>query len=112
MALKTNVDIQGMVAAQGAFQTAVDETGRTRTQMESQIDSLIASWSGDAATVYFHAMTEWLSEYQRVCQALQRMLETLENNTNLYGNVHSGTQSQASSVAHAMATPALPAFPI
>ncbi|MFH9090395.1 WXG100 family type VII secretion target [Streptomyces sp. NPDC017673] len=112
MALKTNVDIEGMVAAQGAFQTAVDETGRTRTQMETQITSLIASWSGDAATTYLGAMTEWLSEYQRVCEALQRMLETLQNNTHLYGNVHSGTQSQASAVARTMATPALPAFPI
>jgi WXG100 family type VII secretion target len=112
MALTTNVDIQGMVAAQSAFQSAVDDTSRTRTQMESQITSLVASWSGDAATAYLGAMTEWMSEYDRVCQALKSMLDTLSSNTGLYAGVHENTQSQAAAVAKSMATPALPAFPI
>lgn len=112
MAQTTSVDIQGMQAAQGSFQTAVDETTRTYTQMEGQISSLAASWTGDAASTYLGAMQEWLSEFQQVRAALGRMLETLGGNSNVYVTVHGNTQAQAAAVGKQIATPALPSFPI
>jgi len=109
----TQVDIQGMVAAQSTFQTALDQTSSSYSQMDGQIVGLQASWQGDAASIYHQAMQEWLNDFSRVNAALQRMLETLSSNTHVYANVHSDTQSTASRVASAMASGGgLPNFPI
>ena len=42
----TSVELQGMTAAQGSFQTALDETTGSYAQMDGQIEGLRASWSG------------------------------------------------------------------
>lgn len=109
----TQVDIQGMVSAQGTFQSALDMTTSSYAQMDGQIVGLQASWHGDAASIYHQAMQEWLNDFNKVNSALQRMLETLSSNTNVYANVHSDTESTASRVASAMASGGgLPNFPI
>ncbi|BBA96925.1 hypothetical protein RVR_2449 [Actinacidiphila reveromycinica] len=100
--MATQVDIQGMTAAQGTFQTALDETTGSYSQMDGQIMGLQASWQGDAANIYSQAMQEWLSDFSRVNNALQRMLETLSANTHVYANVHSDTNSTALQVASSM----------
>ncbi|MGW7673281.1 WXG100 family type VII secretion target [Streptomyces sp. NPDC054775] len=112
MAGQSQVDIQGMVAAQGSFQTALDETSRSYAQMDGQIMGLHGSWSGDAASIFSNAMQEWLNDFNQVNGALQRMLEQLSANTNVYGNVHTDTQDKANQVAQAMAQSGLPNFAV
>ncbi|MEV5955445.1 WXG100 family type VII secretion target [Streptomyces sp. NPDC059629] len=109
----TSVELQGMTAAQGSFQTALDETTGSYAQMDGQIEGLRASWSGEAANVYHNAMQEWLNDFDKVNQALRTMLEKLAQNTNVYANTHENTQQQAQQVAQQMASGniGLPGFP-
>ncbi|WP_316778601.1 WXG100 family type VII secretion target [Streptomyces sasae] len=109
----TSVELQGMTAAQGSFQTALDETTGSYAQMDGQIEGLRASWSGEAANVYHNAMQEWLNDFDKVNQALRTMLEKLAQNTNVYANTHENTHQQAQQVAQQMASGniGLPGFP-
>ncbi|MDT0464429.1 MULTISPECIES: WXG100 family type VII secretion target [Streptomyces] len=109
----TSVELQGMTAAQGSFQTALDETTSSYAQMDGQIEGLRASWSGDAANIYHNAMQEWLNDFDKVNQALRTMLEKLAQNTNVYANTHENTQQQAQQVAQQMGSGniGLPGFP-
>ncbi|MFJ5531075.1 WXG100 family type VII secretion target [Streptomyces sp. NPDC093261] len=109
----TSVELQGMTAAQGSFQTALDETTGSYAQMDGQIEGLRASWSGEAANIYHNAMQEWLNDFDKVNQALRTMLEKLAQNTNVYANTHENTQQQAQQVAQQMSSGniGLPGFP-
>ncbi|MFE4631699.1 WXG100 family type VII secretion target [Streptomyces mirabilis] len=109
----TSVEIQGMTAAQGTFQTALDHTTGSYTQMDGQIEGLRTSWSGEAANVYHNAMQEWLNDFDKVNQALRTMLEKLAQNTHVYANTHENTQQQAQQVAQQISSGnvGLPGFP-
>lgn len=107
------VDIDGMVGAQSAFQTALDETTSSYAQMDGQIVGLSGSWQGNAASIYHQAMQDWLTDFSRVNAALQRMLSSLSSNTQVYANVHSDTQHKASQVAQTIGSGGgLAGFPI
>ncbi|GAA3760153.1 WXG100 family type VII secretion target [Streptomyces tremellae] len=94
----TSVDIEGMKRAQGTFQTAVDESSSSYSNMEGQIEALGPAWTGQAATIFHGAMGKWLEDFRTVNQQLQRMLETLSQNTGVYANVHSDTEDKAQQV--------------
>ncbi|MFJ6836858.1 WXG100 family type VII secretion target [Streptomyces sp. NPDC091209] len=108
----TSVEIQGMTAAQGSFQHALDESTNAYVQMDGQIEGLRASWSGEAAQIYSQAMQEWLADFQKVNQALTQMLENLASNTKVYANTHENTQQLANQLAQSMGSGAtgLPGF--
>ncbi|MFC1408811.1 WXG100 family type VII secretion target [Streptacidiphilus sp. N1-12] len=108
----TSVELQGMTAAQGTFQNALDETTSSYSQMDGQIEGLQASWSGDAANVYTQAMQQWLEDFNTVNGALRTMLEKLSSNTNVYANTHEDTQQVAQQVAQNISSGAvgLPGF--
>ncbi|MER7918343.1 MULTISPECIES: WXG100 family type VII secretion target [Streptomyces] len=109
----TSVELQGMTAAQGSFQTALDETTGSYAQMDGQIEGLRASWSGEAANIYHTAMQDWLTDFDKVNQSLRTMLEKLAQNTHVYANTHENTQQQAQQVAQQMGSGSvgLPGFP-
>ncbi|MBC3841044.1 WXG100 family type VII secretion target [Streptacidiphilus sp. 4-A2] len=114
MAQLTSVELQGMTAAQGTFQTALDDASSSYSQVEGQIEALQASWSGEAATVYSQAMTQWLEDFRTVNQALATMLEKLSQNTNVYANTHADTEQVARQVAQTIGSgnfTGLPGFP-
>ncbi len=98
----TSVELQGMTAAQGSFQSALDEATSSYAQMDGQIEGLQANWTGDAARVYTQAMGQWLEDFNTVNQALRTMLEKLSANTNVYANTHENTQQTANQVAQAI----------
>jgi WXG100 family type VII secretion target len=98
----TAVELQGMTAAQGTFQNALDETTSSYSQMDGQIEGLRSQWTGDASSTYQNAMQEWLTDFQHVNTALSIMLEKLSQNTNVYANTHENTQQVAQQVASAM----------
>jgi WXG100 family type VII secretion target len=99
MAQLTSVELQGMTAAQSTFQTALDDSTSSYSSIEGQIEALQASWTGEAASVYTQAMTQWLEDFRTVNQALSTMLEKLSQNTNVYANTHSDTEQAAQQVA-------------
>ncbi|WP_329457202.1 WXG100 family type VII secretion target [Streptomyces sp. NBC_01497] len=98
MANNTAVDLDGMKAAQGTFQTALDETTSSYSQMDGQIEGLRSSWTGQASTIYGSAMEKWLEDFNVVNNALRTMLEKLQSNTGVYANTHEDTQQQANQV--------------
>lgn len=100
----TSVELQGMTAAQGTFQTALDDSTSSYAQMDGQIDGLRASWTGDAANVYTQAMQQWLEDFNTVNNALRTMLEKLSANTNVYANTHEDTAQVAQQVAQNIAS--------
>ncbi|MFD7677881.1 MULTISPECIES: WXG100 family type VII secretion target [unclassified Streptomyces] len=106
---EASVDIAGMKLAQGSFQTAVDEANGSYTQMESQIDALRASWTGDAASTYQGAMDTWLQDFATVRSQLTLMLEKLQANTGDYTVTHQSTTDTASTLHKNMTQP-LPGF--
>jgi WXG100 family type VII secretion target len=97
MATTTSVDIQGMTQAQGNFQTALDQVNTAYNSMESQSETLSANWTGDAASSFMSALTQWLEDLKTVQTQLSGMLETLSQNTGVYANTSETTQSTASS---------------
>ncbi|SEL31047.1 WXG100 family type VII secretion target [Streptacidiphilus jiangxiensis] len=99
MSKLTAVELQGMTTAQGTFQTALDDTTRSYAQVEGQIEALQASWTGEAATIFNQAMTQWLEDFRSVNNALSTMLEKLAQNTNVYANTHADTEQVAQQVA-------------
>lgn len=109
MAEPTSVSLEGMKAAQGNFQTAVEEANSSYSQMESQIRTLEASWTGDAASTYTGAMDQWLQDFSTVKQQLNLMLEKLQANTGTYTTTHSNTTDVAGQLKNSMASP-LPGF--
>jgi WXG100 family type VII secretion target len=114
MVQQTSVDKDGMVAAQGTFQTALDETSGAFASMDGQIEALRASWTGEAAVIYGNAMNRWLEDFNVVNQALQAMLEKLSVNTGVYAQVHENTQQQANALGQQISAgnfSGLPGFP-
>jgi ESAT-6 family protein len=94
----TSVSLDGMKAAQGTFQTALDESTSSYSQMDGQIEGLRSSWTGQAASIYGSAMEKWLEDFNVVNNALRTMLEKLQANTGVYANTHEDTQQQANQV--------------
>ncbi|MFJ3793425.1 WXG100 family type VII secretion target [Kitasatospora sp. NPDC090091] len=105
----TSVSIEGMLSAQGNFQTALDEVNRTYTQMASQIETLQASWTGEASNTYLGAMNTWIQDFGTVRGQLALMLEKLQANTGSYDTTHQATTDLASQLSKGMAAP-LPGF--
>ncbi|WP_217553126.1 WXG100 family type VII secretion target [Streptomyces sp. GbtcB6] len=105
----TSVDTSGMRTAQGSFQTALDEVNGTYTQMQSQIEALRSSWTGDASTTFQSAMDTWLTDFGTVKQQLELMLQKLQANTGSYDTTHQNTTDAASQLSKTMSAP-LPGF--
>lgn len=109
MADLTSVSTEGMLSAQGSFQTALDDVNSTYAQMQSQIDTLRSSWSGDAASTFQGAMDTWLSDFGTVKQQLDLMLQKLQANTGSYDTTHRNTSDAATQLHKNMSNP-LPGF--
>ncbi|WP_371502788.1 WXG100 family type VII secretion target [Kitasatospora sp. NBC_00374] len=110
----TQVELQGMTAAQGSFQTALDEASNSYANVEGQVEALQASWRGQAASIYNQAMHDWLTDFQKLNGALATMLETLSANTHVYANTHEDTTQVAHQVAQQISAgnPGLAGFPL
>jgi WXG100 family type VII secretion target len=91
----TSVDVSGMVTAQGHFQNALDQCNTAYSNMSEQQSTLMANWSGEAASSFGQALTQYLDDLQTVRTQLSTMLETLSTNTGVYANTHEGSQQLA-----------------
>lgn len=95
MAQPTSVDVQGMTAAQGNFQNALDEVNTAYQNMTEQQQTLAANWTGETASSFGQALEQWLEDLNTVKQALTNLLEALSKNTGVYSN----TNDQSTQVA-------------
>ncbi|MFF8901570.1 WXG100 family type VII secretion target [Streptomyces lydicus] len=101
----TSVTVEGMNAALGAFREA-DSTARAQlSAMQEQVSVLTSNWTGDAAARFGGAMHTWLEDFQTVVTALDRMVNTLEQNTGVYRSTHDSTEQAASNLASRMHAP-------
>ncbi|MEV7325856.1 WXG100 family type VII secretion target [Streptomyces sp. NPDC093970] len=104
----TSVSLEGMKAAQGDFQNALDEANSSYSSMAGQIDALRASWTGDASSTFQSAMDTWLQDFATVRSQLSLMFEKLQANTGGYADTHQTTTDAAAQVRQGMA--GLPGF--
>jgi WXG100 family type VII secretion target len=91
----TSVDIQGMIAAQGSFQQTLDACNTAYSSMGEQQQTLAANWTGEAASSFGQALTQYLEDLGTVRQQLSGILETLSSNTGVYSNTNEGSTQLA-----------------
>jgi WXG100 family type VII secretion target len=84
-----------MIAAQGHFQTAVDQVNTAYDAMERQQEALAAAWTGETSTTFGQALIHWLDDFGVVRTQLINILETLSQNTGVYAN----TNEEATNIA-------------
>jgi WXG100 family type VII secretion target len=98
-----------MTAAQGNFQTALDQVNTAYNNMTQQQENLIQNWQGDAAQAFVGAVDKWLEDFGVVRSQLVKMVETLSSNTGVYSNTTEGSQQMASAFANGLTSvPPLP----
>lgn len=92
---QTSVTVEGMTAAQGNFQNALDAVNTAYSNMTEQQSTLMANWSGEAASSFGQALSNYLEDLGVVRTQLSGMLETLSSNTGVYANTNEGSTQLA-----------------
>ncbi|MGW4995621.1 WXG100 family type VII secretion target, partial [Streptomyces mirabilis] len=105
-----SVGLDGMRQAQGAYQQAVDDGNRQLQSMTDQINTLKASWSGEASTMYQAAVDEWLSDFHQVQGYLQKILTSLQETTQVYTGAHHNTTQTAGELSGRIGAVSLAGF--
>jgi len=95
----SSVDVQGMIAAQGNFQKALDQVNTAYYDMTEQQGTLQANWAGETASAFGMALSQWLEDLSVVRVQLSGIVETLSQNTGVYANTNEGSQQIAASFA-------------
>jgi WXG100 family type VII secretion target len=99
VAANTSVDIQGMTAAQSSFQNALDQCNTAYSNMTEQQSTLASNWTGEAASSFGQALSQYLEDLNTVRSQLSSMLETLSSNTGVYANTSEGSSQLANAFA-------------
>jgi len=99
MAGDTSVDVQGMIAAQGHFQNALDQCNTAYSNMSEQQSTLMSNWTGEAASSFGQALTQYLDDLQTVQKQLSTITEALSSNTGVYSNTSEGSAQLANAFA-------------
>jgi WXG100 family type VII secretion target len=107
-----NVDVQAMVSAASEME---DKHGSIRSQvtgLQSEIDGLMASWTGQAAGQFNNAMQNFYEDCNTVLTSLQHLAQAVDSSAQNYERAHQMTTDDAQSLASRIsATPAgLPGF--
>ena len=71
----------GMAQAATSMEATVQHTDSARTRVESTVDSLLTSFTGDQAAPEFkRAMDAWSADTQSINNSLRQMIEVLHGN--------------------------------
>ncbi len=98
-----------MKRAEANFANAITETSREAGDIDNTASALVTAWTGSAANTFQQAIAEWQSQFGKARQALQRMHEVLQQNTNQYTKTHTATEDTAAQTQqHMSAFPGLP----
>lgn len=99
MAQRVQNDEEGMRSAAVEFSNKSGEfTGDLQT-VRADIESLMASWTGETSIKFTQAMQQWQTSFQKVIQALNHMQEVLT--ANITANV--ATEDQSTTTATGLA---------
>ena len=98
----TSVDVQGMTTAQADFQNALDQVNTALTDMTEEQSTLMANWTGEAASSFGQALSTYLQDLGIVRQQLGIMLESLSTHTGIYANTHEESQQMAAVFQHGL----------
>jgi len=99
MAGDTSVDIQGMVTARGHFQNALDQCNTAYNNVGEQQATLMSNWTGEAASAFGQALTQYQDDFQIVRTQLGNIIEQLSTNTGVYNSTNEGSTQAAQSFA-------------
>jgi|SRR5579875_3488763 WXG100 family type VII secretion target len=91
----TSVDTSGMKLALNDFENALQQVNTAYSDMSEQQSTLAANWTGEAASTFGQALTQYLEDLSKVQSALRTMTETLEQNTGVYVNTNEGSSQLA-----------------
>ena len=95
MAGDTSVSLEGMKAAQGNFQNALEQCNTAYTSITEQQSVLAGNWTGEAASAFGQALTNYLDDLQIVRTQLSNITEQLSQNTGVYANTNEGSTQLA-----------------
>jgi WXG100 family type VII secretion target len=102
MAGDTSVSVEGMKAAQANFQNALDQCNTAYSNMSEQQGTLSGNWTGEAASAFGQALTQYLDDLQTVRTQLSTITEALSSNTGVYANTSEGSTQLAQSFANGL----------
>lgn len=99
MASQTQVDVSGMTAAAGSFNEKSSEMQNQEQQVQSAIQSLMATWKGQSAMSFNGAMEQFYEECNTVIKTLQQLAEAVNTSANNYQAQHEQNTQLATNFA-------------
>lgn len=87
---------EGMRAAAQEFAAKADEFTNENQRVASQVDDLMASWTGQAAQGFRSAMGHWGQSFGQVIHALREMQAQMEGTSVAYSRGEDAASSYTS----------------
>lgn len=75
-----NTSTPGMLAAASTIENTQQQINAEKQQVNSMLDSLAVSWTGDAATIFRQSTTPWFESVTKLLNSLGVMKEELDAN--------------------------------
>ena len=92
----------GMQQAAQEFSSRASEFTGHLQNVNSEMATLQASWTGDASNQFNQAMDAWEGAFQKVINELMNMMQVMGVNTQYYQTAESDASSSAASFASAL----------
>lgn len=112
MADPISVDVQAMVQAGSEMEDTHGNIYSQVTGLQSEIDGLMASWTGQAASQFSNAMQNFYDDCNTVLTSLQDLAQAVASSAQNYESAHQMTTDDAGSLMNRISGTAvgLPGF--
>lgn len=80
-------DEQGMQSAGQQMGNMAETFDGYRTQVNSEVEGLMSTWTGSAAQGFSQAMQQWEASFTQIINGLVDMAEKLGQNSSAYTNI-------------------------
>ncbi|MET0135511.1 MAG: WXG100 family type VII secretion target [Kibdelosporangium sp.] len=84
MAPRTSADTEGMATAVGHLTQTASDARSTLGNVSDETATLLAAWTGPAATKFSQAMTDWNGEFSTIVRRLNEMVVVMGSNAKSY----------------------------
>jgi ESAT-6 family protein len=91
-------DAAAMRSAATDFENTVNQCTSVARQMDAQVATLSASWTGNASRAYQNVMDAWGQQFTRVVRALDTMKDTLLQNSSTFQQSDDSAAQAASGI--------------
>jgi WXG100 family type VII secretion target len=93
-----NIDAPAMVQAGTAMEDAHGGINAQIARLQSEFESLMGTWGGDAASQYHSAMQGYYEDCNTILTSLQRLATNVDEQAKEYQQAHGQTTDQASAL--------------